>query len=172
MDIAIQHPWFRRSFWPSFFPSRIFDQHFGEHIPESEALTPYPSLYFSRPSFFRWPSWVESGLSEMKMEKDRFTINLDVKHFAPEELAVKIVGDYIEVHAKHEDRQDDHGSISREFLRKYRLPTGVDPASITSSLSSDSILMVTAPRKTSDAPERPIPITREDKPALSGPQKK
>lgn len=41
----------------------------------------------------------------MKMEKDRFTINLDVKHFAPEELAVKISGDYIEVHAKHEDHQ-------------------------------------------------------------------
>lgn len=41
----------------------------------------------------------------MKMEKDRFTINLDVKHFVPEELAVKVSGDYIEVHAKHEDRQ-------------------------------------------------------------------
>lgn len=41
----------------------------------------------------------------MKMEKDRFTINLDVKHFVPEELAVKISGDYIEIHAKHEDRQ-------------------------------------------------------------------
>lgn len=41
----------------------------------------------------------------MKMEKDRFTINLDVKHFTPEELGVKVSGDYIEVHAKHEDRQ-------------------------------------------------------------------
>ncbi|KAG9281994.1 crystallin, alpha B, b [Astyanax mexicanus] len=172
MDVAIQHPWFRRSFWPSFFPSRIFDQHFGEHIPESEMLTPYPSLYYPRPSFFRLPSWVESGLSEMKMEKDRFTINLDVKHFAPEELAVKVNGGYIEVHAKHEDRQDDHGFVSREFLRKYRLPLGVDPASITSSLSSDGILMVAAPRKLSDEPERSIPITREEKPAISGSQKK
>lgn len=41
----------------------------------------------------------------MKMEKDCFTINLDVKHFSPEELTVKVCGDYIEVHAKHEDRQ-------------------------------------------------------------------
>ncbi|XP_053474131.1 crystallin, alpha B, b [Ictalurus furcatus] len=172
MDIAIQHPWFRRSFWTSFLPTRIFDQHFGEHISESDVLAPYPSLYFPRPSFFRWPSWVDSGLSEMKLEKDCFTINLDIKHFAPEELSVKISGDYIQVHAKHEDRQDDHGFISREFLRKYRVPSGVDPASITSSISSDGVLTITAPRKASDAPERFISITREDKPAVSGPQKK
>ncbi|MCI4394607.1 hypothetical protein PGIGA_G00170630 [Pangasianodon gigas] len=172
MDITIQHPWFRRSFWPSFFPSRIFDQHFGEHISESDVLAPYPSPYFPHLSFFRWPSWVDSGLSEMKMEKDRFTINLDIKHFAPEELAVKICGDYIEVHAKHEDRQDDHGFVSREFLRKYRVPAGVDPASITSSLSSDGVLTITAPRKPSDAPERSIAITRDDKSGGSGTQKK
>ncbi|XP_026887627.1 crystallin, alpha B, b isoform X2 [Electrophorus electricus] len=102
----------------------------------------------------------------MKMEKDHFIVNLDVKHFSPEELAVKIIGDYIEIHAKHEDRQDDHGFVSREFLRKYRLPAGVDPAKVTSSLSSDGVLTVTAPRSPSEAPERSIPIAREDKPAI------
>ncbi|XP_030648732.1 crystallin, alpha B, b [Chanos chanos] len=171
MDVAIQHPWFRRSFFPSLFPSRIFDQHFGEHIPESEMLPSFPSAYFSRPSFIRWPSWLESGHSEMRMEKDRFAINLDVKHFSPEELSVKISGDYIEIHAKHEERQDDHGFVSREFIRKYKVPSGVDPTSITSSLSSDGVLTVTAPRKLSDVPERTIPITRDDKPAVPAPQK-
>lgn len=68
--------------------------------------------------------------------------------------------------------QDDHGFVSREFLRKYRIPAGVDPISVTSSLSSDGVLTVTAPRKQSDAPERTIPITHDDKPAVSGPQKK
>lgn len=41
----------------------------------------------------------------MKMEPDKFTINLSVKHFTPEELKVRICGDYIEIHAKHQDRQ-------------------------------------------------------------------
>lgn len=131
-----------------------------------------PSLYYPRPSFFRWPSWVDSSLSEMKMEKDRFSLNLDVKHFKPEELSVKINGDFIEIHAKHEDRQDDHGFISREFLRKYRVPAGMDPASVTSSLSADGVLTVIAPRKHTEGPERTIPITREDKPAVTGSQKK
>ncbi|XP_051552170.1 alpha-crystallin B chain-like [Myxocyprinus asiaticus] len=169
MDIAIQHPLFRRSFWPYFFPSRIFDQHFGEPISDSDMI---PSLYYPRPSFLRWPNWVDSGLSEMKLEKDRFSVNLDVNQFAPEELSVKISGDFLEIHAKHEDRQDEHGFVSREFLRKYRVPAGVDPTSVTSSLSSDGVLTVTAPRKESKIPERTIPITREDKHAVTGPQKK
>ncbi|XP_076129987.1 crystallin, alpha B, b isoform X1 [Alosa pseudoharengus] len=166
MDVTIQQPWFRR-FLPSFLPSRIFDQHFGEHISESDMLPPIPSLYYPRVAVPRWPSWLESGHSEMRMEKDRFTVSLDVKHFSPEELSVKINGDFIEIHAKHQERQvDDHGFVSREFQRKYKLPGGVDPARITSSLSTDGVLTVIGPRKVSDVPERNIPITHDDKPAV------
>ncbi|KAG8134481.1 putative Alpha-crystallin B chain-like protein [Naja naja] len=43
----------------------------------------------------------DMGLSEMKLDKDKFSVLLDVKHFSPEEIYVKVVGDYIEVHAKH-----------------------------------------------------------------------
>ncbi|XP_036380854.1 crystallin, alpha B, b [Megalops cyprinoides] len=172
MDVAIHHPWFRRPLFPSYLPSRIFDQHFGEHISENELFAPFPSLYYPRAPFFRLPSWVDSGHSEMRMEKDRFMVNLDVKHFSPEELMVKVNGEFIEVHAKHEDRQDDHGFVSREFLRKYKIPVGVDPSTITSSLSSDGVLTITAPRKLEDFPERSIPITIDDKPAVSAPQKK
>jgi len=41
----------------------------------------------------------------MRMEKDRFVIYLDVKHFSPEELSVHISDEFITIHAKHEDRQ-------------------------------------------------------------------
>lgn len=68
--------------------------------------------------------------------------------------------------------QDDHGFVSREFSRKYSVPAGVDPANITSSLSSDGVLTITAPRMPSDAQERSITITREDKSAVSGQKKK
>ncbi|KAJ8388299.1 hypothetical protein AAFF_G00134530 [Aldrovandia affinis] len=172
MDIAIQHPWLRRSFVPSYFPARIFDQHFGEHISDSELFAPVPPLYYPRTPLLRLPSWVDSGHSEMRMEKDRYMINLDVKHFSPEELMVKIAGEFIEVHAKHEDRPDDHGFVSREFLRKYKVPAGVDPGVVTSSLSSDGMLTITAPHKLADVPERTIPITLEDKPAVTAPPKK
>ncbi|XP_023669327.1 crystallin, alpha B, b isoform X2 [Paramormyrops kingsleyae] len=172
MDIAIHQPWPRRSFFSSFLPSRIFDQHFGEPVPESELLPPFPSLYYSRPWFLRLLNWGDTGLSEMRMDRDGFVINLDVKHFSTEELSVKVNGEFIEVRGKHEERQDDHGFVSREFVRKYKLPAGVVPSVVTSSLSSDGVLTITAPRNLDDVPERNIPITRDYKPAVASSQKK
>uniref|UniRef100_A0A667GF02 Alpha-crystallin B chain n=1 Tax=Lynx canadensis TaxID=61383 RepID=A0A667GF02_LYNCA len=108
MDIAIHHPWIRRPFFPFHSPSRLFDQFFGEHLLESDLFPTSTSLspfYLRPPSFLRAPSWIDTGLSEMRLEKDRFSVNLDVKHFSPEELKVKVLGDVIEVHGKHEERQ-------------------------------------------------------------------
>ncbi|XP_041865071.1 crystallin, alpha B, b isoform X2 [Melanotaenia boesemani] len=119
------------------------------------------SFPWIRPSFMRWFNWPENGHSEMRMEKDRYVIYLDVKHFCPDELSVNVSDDFITVHAKHEDRQDDHGYVSREFLRKYRLPSGVSVADVTSSLSVDGVLTIMAPRS-SPGPERPIPISCDD----------
>ncbi|EMP35141.1 Alpha-crystallin B chain [Chelonia mydas] len=111
-------------------------------------------------------------VKQMRLEKDKFSVNVDVKHFSPEDLKVKVLGDVIEVHGKHEERQDEHGFIAREFNRKYRIPADVDPLSITSSLSSDGVLTVNGPRKQTDVPERTIPITREEKSAIAGAQRK
>ncbi|XP_021104842.1 alpha-crystallin B chain-like [Heterocephalus glaber] len=108
----------------------------------------------------------------MRMEKGRFSVNLDVKHFSPEELKVKVLGDVTEVHGKHEQCQDEHGFISREFHRKYRIPTDVDPLTITSFLSSDGVLTVNGPRKQVSGPERTIPIICEEKPAVTAAPKK
>ncbi|XP_069470402.1 alpha-crystallin B chain isoform X3 [Ambystoma mexicanum] len=108
----------------------------------------------------------------MRLEKDKFSLNLDVKHFSPEELQVKVLGDFIEIHGKHEERQDEHGYVSRDFHRKYKMPVDVESLSITSSLSSDGVLTVIGPRRLSDVPERIIPVTREEKPAIAGLHKK
>lgn len=127
----------------------------------------------------------------MRTEKDRYVIYLDVKHFSPEELSVSVDEEFITIHARHEARQvgqssrwrrakntqadspahpvltslfcwqDDHGFVSREFLRKYRLPAGVTGADITSSLSIDGVLTITAPRSSSGT-DRNIPISSED----------
>ncbi|XP_043936363.1 heat shock protein beta-6 isoform X1 [Protopterus annectens] len=163
MELTIHQPWMRRSpfSFPS-WPSRIFDQHFGEGLLESDLLS---SLMW-RPPLMRVPSWAETGLSEYKLDKDKFSVHLDVKHFAPEELTVKVVNDFVEVHAKHEEVQDEHGFVSREFHRRYKIPEGVDAAAVTSSLSPERVLSISAPTKSiKPAEERSIPITLQDKPA-------
>ncbi|XP_066495430.1 alpha-crystallin B chain [Tiliqua scincoides] len=174
MDIPVHHPFFRRPLLSSFLPSRIFNQTFGEHLVESELFPSSLALssFFLRPSILRTPGWLESRFSEMRLDKDKFSVNLDVKHFSPEELKVKVLGDVIEVQGKHEERQDEHGFIAREFSRKYRIPADVDPLSITSSLSSDGVLTVNGPRKPTEVPERTIPIAREEKPTLPLGQRK
>lgn len=40
----------------------------------------------------------------MPTDPGQFSVMLDVKHFSPEEIAVKVVGEHVEVHARHEER--------------------------------------------------------------------
>lgn len=46
-------------------------------------------------------------LSDMQVKKgkDHFVINLDVKHFNPEELSVKISDEYVNICGKHKERE-------------------------------------------------------------------
>lgn len=114
-----------------------------------------------------------------------FSVLLDVKHFSPEEISVKVVGDHVEVHARHEERpvgqrarwggragqeggtlkpiflpQDEHGFIAREFHRRYRLPPGVDPAAVTSALSPEGVLSIQATPAAAQAPLPPPPAAK------------
>ena len=41
----------------------------------------------------------------MRSDRDKFTIYLDVKHFSPEDLSVKVTDDYVEIQGKHGERQ-------------------------------------------------------------------
>jgi HSP20 family molecular chaperone IbpA len=77
--------------------------------------------------------------------KDGFQVCLDVAHFQPNEISVKMEDNSIVVHAKHEEKRDDHGYISREFTRRYDLPQGFKPEEVTSSLSSDGVLSLQCP---------------------------
>ncbi|XP_058517560.1 alpha-crystallin A chain [Ochotona princeps] len=200
MDVTIQHPWFKRALGP-FYPSRLFDQFFGEGLFEYDLL-PFLSSTISpyyRQSLFR--TVLDSGISELmtrmwsvmhrpraggpksnpgkasgrhyrarvRSDRDKFVIFLDVKHFSPEDLTVKVQEDFVEIHGKHSERQDDHGYISREFHRRYRLPSNVDQSALSCSLSADGMLTFSGPKVQSglDAghSERAIPVSREEKPS-------
>ncbi|KAL4656574.1 alpha-crystallin A chain-like [Arapaima gigas] len=171
MDLAIQLPWFRRALSP-FFPTRLFDQFFTEGIFDYDFF-PFSASTISpyyRQSLFR--SFLESsasGISEVRSDRDKFAVHLDVRHFSPDELSVKVVDDYVEIRGKHGERQDDHGFISREFYRRYHLPPNVDQTAITCTLSYDGLLTVCAPKvpsaTDSNRSDRNIPVSREDKPS-------
>lgn len=88
-------------------------------------------------------------------------MTLDVQQFKPKEITVKTKDNCVIVEGKHEEKQDEHGYISRHFVRRYVLPRNHDAADVVSSLSSDGVLTITAPKKALPAAaERVVPITQ------------
>lgn len=103
------------------------------------------------------------GISEVLNNENEFKVRLDVSHFRLDDITVKTVNDRLKIHAKHEERPDDHGFIQREFTRQYLLPKDIDDDSITSSISPEGILTIRAIKKTMDGKnERIIPIIKGD----------
>ncbi|XP_076016893.1 heat shock protein beta-6 [Genypterus blacodes] len=75
-----------------------------------------------------------------------FTVQVDVKLFNPEDLMVKVTGDFVEVQGKHEEKKKaGAGFTTRQFNRRYRIPKGVDIMALESAVSPDGILIISAP---------------------------
>ncbi|CAH0592763.1 unnamed protein product [Chrysodeixis includens] len=109
-----------------------------------------------------------NDIGQISSDDEKFQVNVDVQHFAPEEIDVKVVNGSVIVEGKHEEKQDQHGYISRRFVRRYALPEGCLPDTVESKLSSDGVLTVTAPKVLAmpSTGEKIVPITH------TGPVKK
>ncbi|OXU19457.1 hypothetical protein TSAR_013453 [Trichomalopsis sarcophagae] len=149
-------------------PSRLMDQHFGMGLTRDELLQTLSVPSF-RGYFRPWRNLLEQtgGVSRVQSDKDKFQVIIDVQQFAPQEITVKTVDNSIIVEAKHEEKKDEHGFISRQFQRRYVLPEGHDIGNVQSSLSSDGVLTITAPTLALPAPgEKIIPIQHTAAPAV------
>ncbi|XP_069691047.1 protein lethal(2)essential for life-like [Periplaneta americana] len=152
-------------------PVSLFDQHFGRGMFPEDLLSPSIiaplRIGYYRP--WRNLSAHSSGMSNIQNTKDGFKVNLDVQQFKPEELTVKMVDNFVVVDGKHEERQDEHGFISRQFQRRYLLPSDVDPSTVVSQISSDGVLTISAPKQAlpEGKNERIVPITQTQAPAVT-----
>ncbi|XP_006625141.1 protein lethal(2)essential for life-like [Apis dorsata] len=161
-------------------PHRIWDQNFGMGLYPEQLI--FPSSFDSRMysplnnkamlDLYRPLAELlrrdEGGTSTITADKDTFKVILDVQQFKPEEINVKLINRLVVVEAKHEEKKDEHGLISRQFIRKYLLPEQVDEEKLASSISSDGILIITAPLKQieENLNERNIKVEFTGKPAL------
>ncbi|XP_018571625.1 protein lethal(2)essential for life-like [Anoplophora glabripennis] len=155
-----------------FRPSRLLDQHFGLVLDPDDFFEPLilPRwLSRSTTGYLRpWRSEASRGDSgsTVSFDKDKFQANLDVQQFRPDEISVKLAGDNtITIEGKHEEKQDEHGYISRHFIRKYTLPKDADTSRIESKLSSDGVLTVSAPIDVKEIDHKEIPIQQTGEPA-------
>lgn len=151
--------------------SSIFDQNFGLGVLNDDLVHPHlmtvPLLSgYLRP--WRHQATRSSGISNILNNQEGFKVNLDVQQFKPEEINVKMIDNFVVVEGNHEEREDEHGFISRKFLRKYKLPDDVDPDAVISKLSSDGVLSIEGAKKVQSLPakERVIHITQTNAPAV------
>ncbi|KYM84604.1 Protein lethal(2)essential for life [Atta colombica] len=168
-----------RNWWDDFDRpvSRLLDQHFGIGLHRDDLISSLSGLGLDRPSvrfgnrYYRpWGNVTRqnsSGTSTIQLDNDNFQVILDVQQFSPDEITVKTIDNHVVVEAKHEEKQDEHGYISRHFVRRYVLPPSHDLVNITSTLSSDGVLTVTAPKKnvTPAGTERVISVVQTGIPA-------
>uniref|UniRef100_A0A6V7KVF9 SHSP domain-containing protein n=1 Tax=Bracon brevicornis TaxID=1563983 RepID=A0A6V7KVF9_9HYME len=163
-------------------PHRLVDQNFGLALRPEQMIRDFDRLSermlrdFDRnwtSSYYRpWADLMRednAGYSVVKADKDKFAVSLDVQQFKPEEVNVKVVDNYIVVEGKHEEKKDEHGVISRHFVRKYLVPEQCDPDKASSTLSSDGVLSISVPRKPEaieQKKERTIKIEHVKTPAV------
>ncbi|CAO1430300.1 unnamed protein product [Diamesa tonsa] len=148
--------------------SRLIDQHFGTALRKNDLMSTFANTHLSSPrtagSYYRpWGQSLakqDSG-STINVEKNKYQIILDVQQFTPNEISVKIAEKFIIVEGKHEEKEDEHGYVSRHFTRKYMLPSGHRAEDVVSTLSSDGILTISAPSNDTPPPaqDRSVPIT-------------
>ena len=83
------------------------------------------------------------------VKKPKFRVNLDVSHYAPNEVVVQVEDGFLTAEGKHFS-ESDFGFETCEFYRKYPLPDGLDSSDISYKINSDGILVVTGGAITED----------------------
>nr|CAD2127556.1 unnamed protein product [Meloidogyne enterolobii] len=144
--------------------------------PRMDAIVPRFSSYLDRfdrdwrsDPFWRdlYPRWAEPVFKEgidvktnVTNDSQRFSVEIDCYQFRPEELQVKTLDDTLLIEGRHEDVRDRDNYTKMYFVRKYQLPSDVEPQSISSHVDSHGRLTVEAQKRWQaiEGRERAIPI--------------
>ncbi|XP_062872614.1 heat shock protein beta-6 [Trichomycterus rosablanca] len=101
--------------------------------------------YAWTPAELLLPESEHKGATQAVCDQNGFTVKLDVKHFSPEDLMVKVKGGYVVVEGKNEQKKDGPGMVTRQFNRRYRIPKEVDAMKLECAVSPDGMLVISAP---------------------------
>jgi len=155
----------RNSMRPSLRIMDNFDKQFARVMDEfmSSPAIPSTSLTKEFNKFFQEP-FFSPMLKFMDIEPYRegirdFQVRMDLGGYQPEEISVKMTGkNEITIEARREEKDEHNGFALQHIVRKFTIPEGHDIKKLTSQLSSDGILYVTAPKIETKQEYKQIPI--------------
>ena len=114
-------------------------------------------MLLTKPSIFNEASSKELMVKDdphqinVKDDEKMFQVSLDTSAYRPDELKINVdEKGLLSVEAQHEEKSEDR-QVSRSFLRKFTLPQGCRAETVSSNLSADGVLMVTAPKMALEA---------------------
>ena len=90
------------------------------------------------------PYTFNNGVSRVECDDRNYKILVNVQHFNPEDLVIRTVDDCVIVEANHEEK-DGRSYSNKSFSQSFNLPKDINPESVTSALSKDGILTISAP---------------------------
>lgn len=56
------------------------------------------------------------------MDDDKTRVKVDVVKFTVDEILITTVDGDLVIKGEHEDKEDEHGFLSRSFVRRFHLP--------------------------------------------------
>lgn len=124
-------------------------------------LMRFPSLFGDEKN--RDSLYKEDQVIKVKDDTSAFEVTMDTSQYRPDELKVNVMNGTLSVEAKHvENSEDGSKFISRQFVRKYTLPSDCKHEQVSSNLSSDGVLIISAPKMPPQITEagRNVPIKR------------
>lgn len=97
----------------------------------------------------RWPGF---QLAVPHVKDGKYTVNLDLRQFSPEDVQVKLDDKgMLHVKGKYEKKDKDSGSFEyREYSHSFSVPEHVQREQLTSKLDKNGLLKIEAPVKNPD----------------------
>lgn len=81
----------------------------------------------------------------MKKCKNKYKISLDAQNLKPEDISITITGRKVTIIGKHKGERNKDGYEVKQFKRRYMFPETCNMDRVSSTLSTNGVLTITAP---------------------------
>ena len=125
----------------------IFDDVFDWSLPSNRSRRIYyPYFLRRREALPRSGADRQQPSNNGQADKDNFRVSLDVRHYKPDEISLKVDGNKLLVSGKRHEKSD-YGFETSQFERSYPIPDDIVAKSFTSKISENGLLEIEAPKR-------------------------
>ena len=124
----------------------VFDDSFFKTSWEDGWMIPSRNQFLRNP-FKEFKSMFNEEQTKVDEDDVKMELRINASDYKPEELKVSVQSGRLLVEGKHEEKKEDGSAyIQKSFSRSFTLPKEAEADKIVSNLSSEGVLVITAPK--------------------------